>query len=122
MILFVTLLISRMTFIFQNVDTFIPVQYLSLHTLLHFRTLRTLFLTNKFLNIFIKKPKHCCCFDLNLIYCCPTKEYRKTQSHDRTLTFSEFSETFLKAYNTSFPIKTKVVKTNIDKNKSPWIT
>ena len=38
------------------------------------------------------------------------------------LSFSEFSETFLKVYNTSFPVKRKVVKTNIDKNKSPWMT
>ena len=45
-----------------------------------------------------------------------------SDNSDPELSFSEFSETFLKVYNTSFPIKRKVVKTNIDKNKSPWMT
>ena len=41
---------------------------------------------------------------------------------DPELSFSEFLETFLKVYNTSFPIKRQVVKTNIGKNKGPWMT
>ena len=40
-----------------------------------------------------------------------------SDNSDPELSFSEFSETFLKVYNTSFPIKRKVVKTNIDKKK-----
>ena len=45
-----------------------------------------------------------------------------SDNSDPELSFSEFSKTFLKVYNTSFPIKRKVIKTTIDKNRSPWIT
>ena len=38
------------------------------------------------------------------------------------LSFSEFTETFLNAYNISFPTKKKVIKNSIDKSKSPCMT
>ena len=43
-------------------------------------------------------------------------------NENRTESFNEFSNIYSTAYETNLPLKQKVIKRNIDKGKSPWMT
>ena len=44
------------------------------------------------------------------------------ESNDPEKAYNQFLEVFLHLYETNFPIKQRINKTHINKNKSPWIT